>query len=200
MDRLGAGRPGGGDDLLRNQIALPRRGGPRSAPPGRRRAHGPRQRRPRRTPPRSRSPAGARWRTPGARSRRDWRPRTERNITEPLAPQAPSFATTDPHGPTRTSKRQVGQRLRDVSPSAWVGVGPWLNQVGADAPWRSTSAASHPEDAEPRLRDRGVQRGGDGEAQHVAGLGRVDDAIVPQPRGWRSRGCPRPRSAGGRGP
>ena len=32
------------------------------------------------------------------------------------------------------------------------------------------------------LRDRRVQRGGERQAQHVAGLAGIDDAVVPQPR------------------
>ncbi len=40
-------------------------------------------------------------------------------------------------------------------------------------------SGSHPEQAEAGLRDRRVERGGDGQAQHVAGLGRIDDAVVP---------------------
>src|SRR5512132_1046755 len=39
---------------------------------------------------------------------------------------------------------------------------------------------SHPEHAEGRLLHRRVQRGGEPEAEHHAGVGRIDDAVVPQ--------------------
>src|SRR4051794_888019 len=41
--------------------------------------------------------------------------------------------------------------------------------------------ASHPEHAELRRRDRGVEGGGDAEPQRHTGIGRIDDAIIPQP-------------------
>src|SRR5471032_3584185 len=41
----------------------------------------------------------------------------------------------------------------------------------------------HPEDAELGVRDFGVERGRQAQAQHHAGVGRVDHAIVPQARG-----------------
>src|SRR5687768_8817972 len=42
----------------------------------------------------------------------------------------------------------------------------------------------HPEHAERRaFGDGGIEAGGEGEAEHVAGLRGVDDAVVPQPRG-----------------
>ena len=42
----------------------------------------------------------------------------------------------------------------------------------------------HPEHAELRpFGNGGVQRRGEGDPQHVAGLRGIDDAIVPQPRG-----------------
>src|ERR1700722_13671548 len=41
---------------------------------------------------------------------------------------------------------------------------------------------SHPEDAELRGGDRRVQCRGDGEAKHPAGLGRINDAVIPHPR------------------
>src|SRR4051794_18532138 len=45
-----------------------------------------------------------------------------------------------------------------------------------------TSWRLHPENAELRaFRDGRVQRRGEGEAEHVPGLRRVDDAVVPQP-------------------
>src|SRR5215471_2247709 len=43
------------------------------------------------------------------------------------------------------------------------------------------SFALHSENAEARRRDRRIQAGGDGEAEHVARLSRVYDAVVPQP-------------------
>src|SRR5471032_1509614 len=42
---------------------------------------------------------------------------------------------------------------------------------------------SHAENAELRVRNFGVQRGRQAQAQHHAGVGRVDHAIVPQARG-----------------
>src|SRR4051812_22099129 len=55
---------------------------------------------------------------------------------------------------------------------------PFRGGTSADA-----STRSHSEHAELRaLGDRRVQRCGEGEAEHVAGLGGVDDTIVPQPR------------------
>src|SRR5512143_1215246 len=47
----------------------------------------------------------------------------------------------------------------------------------------SNMGSSHPEDAEARLGDRGVQGGGEGEPEHPARLGRVHDPVVPQPGG-----------------
>src|SRR5262249_30869622 len=41
----------------------------------------------------------------------------------------------------------------------------------------------HAEDAEAGLRDRRVERGGDAEGEHASGVERVDDPVVPQPRG-----------------
>src|SRR5918995_6049696 len=49
------------------------------------------------------------------------------------------------------------------------------------APRRYTSKPLHPEHAELGALDRGVERGGQAERQHGAGLRRVDDAVVPQP-------------------
>src|SRR3954468_2656790 len=46
----------------------------------------------------------------------------------------------------------------------------------------SCLCASHPKDAELRLFDRGVQGCGDGEAEQAPGIGRIDDAVVPEPR------------------
>src|SRR5258706_258635 len=43
-------------------------------------------------------------------------------------------------------------------------------------------SCSHPEDAELRRRDRCVQSRGEGEAKHPAGLGRINDAVIPHPR------------------
>src|SRR4051794_9760056 len=40
---------------------------------------------------------------------------------------------------------------------------------------------SHPEHAELGWRDRGVEGSGDAEPQRHAGVGRIDDAVVPQP-------------------
>src|SRR5688572_9090557 len=42
---------------------------------------------------------------------------------------------------------------------------------------------SHAEDAEGRLADRGVEGGGDAEAEDGAGIERVDDAVVPEAGG-----------------
>src|SRR3954447_19796832 len=41
--------------------------------------------------------------------------------------------------------------------------------------------ASHPEHAELRRRDRGVEGGGDAKPQGHAGIGGIDNPIVPQP-------------------
>src|SRR3546814_9128362 len=52
--------------------------------------------------------------------------------------------------------------------------------------WRSEAngSSSHPEQAELRpFRYRRVQRSGKGEAKDVAGLGRIDHAVLPQPGG-----------------
>src|SRR3546814_9058170 len=40
---------------------------------------------------------------------------------------------------------------------------------------------SHPEHPEPGRLDRRVERGRDPQPQHAPGIGRVDDAVVPQP-------------------
>src|SRR3954471_20337688 len=45
----------------------------------------------------------------------------------------------------------------------------------------SCLCASHPKDAELRFLDRRVERGGDREAEQPARVGRVDDAVVPEP-------------------
>src|SRR3546814_3955320 len=42
---------------------------------------------------------------------------------------------------------------------------------------------SHPEHPEPARLDRRVERGRDPQPQHAPGIGRVDDAVVPQPCG-----------------
>src|SRR3546814_6033754 len=42
---------------------------------------------------------------------------------------------------------------------------------------------SHPEHPEPGRLDRRVERGRDPQPQHAPGIGRVDDAVVPQPCG-----------------
>ena len=47
----------------------------------------------------------------------------------------------------------------------------------------SPSPASHAEDAELRRRDRRVERRRQRQAEHAARLRRIDDAVVPQPRG-----------------
>src|SRR5208283_3301803 len=43
-------------------------------------------------------------------------------------------------------------------------------------------AASHPEHAEARCLDRRIEGCGDAKTQHHAGLGRIDDAVIPNPR------------------
>src|SRR5919202_4550037 len=50
-------------------------------------------------------------------------------------------------------------------------------------PSGETPRVSHPEDPEGRGGDVGVERGGQAERQHRARVDRVDDAVVPQPRG-----------------
>src|SRR5918995_4366960 len=50
------------------------------------------------------------------------------------------------------------------------------------APRRCTSKPLHPEHAELGALDRGVERGGQAEREHRAGLGGVDDAVVPKAR------------------
>src|SRR5712692_7042072 len=44
------------------------------------------------------------------------------------------------------------------------------------------SCSSHAEYAEPRLRDGGVEGGGEAEGEHRAGVAGRDHAVVPQPR------------------
>src|ERR671937_2703037 len=41
----------------------------------------------------------------------------------------------------------------------------------------------HPEDTERRLGNRRVERGRDAERKHTSRVERVDDAVVPEPRG-----------------
>src|SRR3954471_22249823 len=48
---------------------------------------------------------------------------------------------------------------------------------------RTPGRGLHPEDAEPGLRNRRVQRGLEPDREDAAGVERVDDAVVPQPRG-----------------
>src|SRR5688572_18072801 len=49
---------------------------------------------------------------------------------------------------------------------------------------RESIIALHPEQAEARaLGDGGVEGGGEGQPQDVAGLGRVDHPVVPEPSG-----------------
>src|SRR5437667_11038327 len=44
------------------------------------------------------------------------------------------------------------------------------------------SLTLHPENAEPGFFDRRIERRGEGEAEKAPRLGRIDDAVVPQPR------------------
>ena len=94
-----------------------------------------------------------------------------------------------------SSASSVGQRLRSdsaisVSSKALCSSGRFSHSQAA-APRRSISsvvvvgscAASHPEHAELRRLDRRVQRGGERQRQHARVSRRVDDAVVPQPRG-----------------
>src|SRR3546814_5315787 len=63
---------------------------------------------------------------------------------------------------------------------------------GFAAPWAGLArrsdepvspGRSHPEHPEPGRLDRRVERGRDPQPQHAPGIGRVDDAVVPQPCG-----------------
>src|SRR4051794_11908696 len=65
-----------------------------------------------------------------------------------------------------------------------------LEYVGAarNARWTPSGApALHPEDAEARLRDRRMDGGLDPERQDAPRVERIDDAVVPQPRGREVR-------------
>src|SRR4029079_11653088 len=82
--------------------------------------------------------------------------------------------------------RRRGTRRR----SGPARTGPWRPRVrGAEAVRASMAGAAigtarlHPEDAEPGLRDRGVERSLDAEREHPAGVERVDHTVVPEPRG-----------------
>src|SRR4051812_30944477 len=58
------------------------------------------------------------------------------------------------------------------------------SREGAKARRRTPVSSSHPEQPELRaLRDRRVEAGAEGQAQHVPRLDRVDDAVVPQAGG-----------------
>ena len=59
---------------------------------------------------------------------------------------------------------------------------------------------SHPEDAEARLRDRRVERGGDAQGEDPPRVERIDDAVVPQPGGREVGRCPRARRSRGSAP
>src|SRR5688500_479082 len=46
----------------------------------------------------------------------------------------------------------------------------------------SVRRGSHSKDAEPRLRDRRVERSGEAQGQRLARPRRIQDAVIPQPR------------------
>src|SRR4051812_7883896 len=50
-------------------------------------------------------------------------------------------------------------------------------------PWRPQRPPSHAEDAVADVLERRVGAGGQGQTQHGAGVGGVDDAVVPEPGG-----------------
>src|SRR3954451_23638544 len=49
----------------------------------------------------------------------------------------------------------------------------------ASGSWAATLIASHPEHAVMRLTDRRIQRDADGHAERIAGIDRIENAIVP---------------------
>ena len=126
-----------------------------------------------------------------------------------LLPKAASARDSAPVAVTRTvRKRPAKHRLRNCrrcrtrSNSALIGASTcllfarrrrraglrrrqaWSKRFVRQARERLDIMRLHPEHAELRpLGDRRVQRCGEGEAEHVAGLRGVDDAVVPQPRG-----------------
>src|SRR5438132_6667294 len=87
----------------------------------------------------------------------------------PLWGKISGLTTQKPH--RRPLGRSALQTIGGVaSPSLWVPSGEIL-------------LPSHSEYPEGGRGDVGVQRGGQAQGQHGAGVDRVDDAIVPQARG-----------------
>src|SRR5215472_17868757 len=58
----------------------------------------------------------------------------------------------------------------------------WVPAFAGTTRGDSLPKSSHPENPELGLPDRRVEAGRDGERQDTAGIGRIDDAVVPQPR------------------
>src|SRR5258708_3486126 len=54
--------------------------------------------------------------------------------------------------------------------------------AGTSPAMTSERVDSHPEDSELGLSDRRIEAGRNGQGQQAAGVGRIDDAVIPQAR------------------
>ena len=102
----------------------------------------------------------------------------------PRRRSGPSRRTGRPRLPLR--RRCRGVERRDQQPVVGVEVGV---RRGRSRTRRSADGArgSHPEHAEARLRDRGVERRVEAHREDAAGVERVDDAVVPESGGGEVR-------------
>src|SRR5690606_22989079 len=79
----------------------------------------------------------------------------------------------------RTWRSSVGMKGRAVVDGA-TKVADRMNRMPHPDPSR---ARLHPEYPELRRLDRRIERRGNPQPQYAPGIGRIDDAVVPQPRG-----------------
>ncbi len=114
------------------------------------------------------------------------------------------------------ARRRTTMRTSASSSSASAGGGQFGNQCfvegvvqvagGSSRWWRpgrsvrisrvvNMLASLHPENAELGVFRRRIHRARQAQGQHAAGVGRVDDAVVPQPCRRHSRGAPASRTA-----
>src|SRR5574343_165892 len=105
---------------------------------------------------------------------------------EKLLPRPARTTTRTSASSSRATQAAVSSAIR-VSSKALCRSGRFIHRV-ATGPFSSISRAVnmvcslHPEDAELRFFGRCIHRGGKAEAEHAAGICRIDDAIVPEAR------------------
>src|SRR5574343_487131 len=106
---------------------------------------------------------------------------------EKLLPRPARTADRTSASASRATKAAVSSEIRVSSKALWRS-GRFIQTV-ATGPFSSISRAVnmrcslHPEDAELGFFGRGVHRGGEAQAEHAAGVGRIDDAVVPEAGG-----------------